>query len=96
MGHIMEKIKKFFFLRFCMDLHYKATVWVIFWKKKKKNCVSVWTYTLRLKYGSYYGEIKKIFFLRFRMELYYKTIVWVIFWRKIKKFFFAFLYGLIL
>jgi hypothetical protein len=52
-----RKLKKKF-LRFCMDLYYKAIVWVIFWGNKKHFffCISVWTYTIRLYYGSYFGE----------------------------------------
>jgi hypothetical protein len=56
MGHILEKIK-FFFLPFYMDLHYKALVWVIFWGKLKNLFLRFeWTYTIRLRYGSYFGE----------------------------------------
>jgi hypothetical protein len=57
-------------------------------KIKKKNCVFVCTYTIRLLYGSYIGEIKEFFFLRFCMNIYYKAIVWVTFCRKLIFFFF--------
>jgi hypothetical protein len=57
-----RKLNKKKFLDFCMELYYKAIVWVIFWRKLKKKflCVSVWTYTIRLQYGSYFGrKLKK-------------------------------------
>jgi hypothetical protein len=50
MGHIWRNLKKkFFFLRFCMDVYYKASMGRIL--EKIKNFffwVSVWTYTIRL------------------------------------------------
>jgi hypothetical protein len=65
MGHILEKIKKKF-LPFCMDIYYKAIVWVIFWRKLKNK-------------------------FTFCMDIYCKAIESVIFWRKII-FFFTFLW----
>jgi hypothetical protein len=48
MGNILGKIRKKV-LRFCMDIYYKALVWVIFWGKFKKIVyVSVWSCTIRL------------------------------------------------
>jgi hypothetical protein len=50
MGHILEKIKKNHFFAFLCGFIQKAKVWVIFWRKFKKDFfdVSEWTYTMRL------------------------------------------------
>jgi hypothetical protein len=45
------------FLRFSVELYCKAILWVIFSRKLKFFfCVSVWIYTVRLYYGSYFRE----------------------------------------
>jgi hypothetical protein len=54
---IFEKIKFFFFACLYGLIYYNAIVWVIFWRKLNFFfCVSVWTYAIRLQYGSYFGE----------------------------------------
>jgi hypothetical protein len=64
-SHFGEK-NKFFFLRFCMDIYYKALVWAIFWRKLKKkknlrfcmymyNKATVWViFWIKLKKKKFY------------------------------------------
>jgi hypothetical protein len=58
MGHILEKIKKkYIFFAFLYGLILSGYSMGHIWRKfKKKNCVSVWTYTTRLYYGSLIRE----------------------------------------
>jgi hypothetical protein len=48
MGNIFRKLKKKRIVRFCMGIHYKALVWVVFWRKFNFFFpFSEWTYTIR-------------------------------------------------
>jgi hypothetical protein len=70
MSLILEKIKKKIFCRFCMDLYYKAIVWVIFWRKLKKNFAFLYGLILQgYNMGPILEKIKTTIFLRVCMDL---------------------------
>jgi hypothetical protein len=69
MGNILEKIKKNFFFTICMDIFYKAIVWITFWRKLKKN------FLLRFCMDIFYKAIVWVIFWR-KFRFFFYVSVW--------------------